>query len=981
MIKSRICLLFLLLSITLTIKVRGQAVTTIAGSAGVSGAIDGTGNNARFNSPHGICTDRNGNIYIADRYNHRIRKITPAGMVSTIAGSGVIGGMDGVGASASFNEPWAVDCDTAGNIYVADTRNYKIRMVTPSGVVSTVAGQGTFGTTNGPAVLAKFGFPSGICVTPDGSTIYVADHNTHVIRKIIGGVVSNLTGITYIAGSDDGPVGTATINHPYGITLDNSGNIIVADEWNNMIRKVDPAGTVTTLAGVGLNGSNDGQPSSAMFNYPWDVTVDNNGNIYVADGFNHTIRKLESPFWIVSTYVGTPGVTGATDAIGAAASFNAATGITYYAGGNSLFVGDASNQLVRKISAVSALQITLSTTATANTVCFGDSIPVASSISGLPSYIFYDNGSVIATSTTASANLPPLTAGNHTITCSSTDSAGLTVMSTNLVITVKSAYIPTITPANPMFCNGDSIQISSSSAVSYLWNDGSTQQNIYINSSGPFTVTAMGADGCDGSATITAIVSNGPGAAVTPATNASICPGDSMLLTVSSGTSYLWSDGSTSQSIYASATTPYLVTVSDVAGCKSISSPYTLNFYPGSVATINPSGPIVLIQGDSITLSSGAAATYLWNDGSTSQNITVNSNGSYFVTITTSDGCSSSSLPVQVSIINLSQILTAQGATSFCDGQSVTLQSAFSTGNQWYFNGQLISGETAQEIVASDSGYFQVAVSQNGNLYFSDSILVSVLATPQMALATDTTVCSGTTPLLVVQADQFATVNWYDVDTGGTILGSGNAYVTPPLAQTSTYYIEVVGSNGCKPERTELMVMTNPTPIADFTYVISGQPGNFTITITNTTLQGDYYNWTLQDTAAQISQIVNPVFTVANAGSYNVWLVADNASGCQDSVLKTIYIGANDDWFIPNTFTPNNDGKNDLFRVRGRGVLTKEIKIYDQWGGLIYLSDVNPVWDGTVHGETVPNGTYMYHVVISKDDQEQVVTGAITVIK
>jgi gliding motility-associated-like protein len=974
-------LLIMVISTCSVIGVSAQAVTTVAGSAGVTGAANGTGSTARFNSPHGIACDKWGNIYIADRMNHRVRKIDLSGNVTTLAGTGVIGGTDGPGSSATFNEPWAVACDTLGNIYVADTRNYKIRKITPSGIVVTVAGQGTFGTTNGPALLSKFGFPSGLCVTPDGSTIYVADHNTHVIRKIFNGTVSNLSGITYIAGADDGAPGVATFNHPYGIDLDNAGNIIVADEWNNIIRLVTSTGNVVTLAGVGLNGSTDGQPTSAMFNYPWDVTVDSSGNIFVADGYNHIIRKLEYPFWIVSTYAGTAGITGATDATGPAASFNAATGVSFNPFNKAIYVGDESNELVRKIAAVSPQQMTLSTSATANTVCYGDSIPVTSSLSGLNGYIFYDNGNFVQSSSSASVNLPPLSAGNHIITCSATDSLGLTVLSNNLTVTVKAQYIPVISPANPVFCNGDSMQINASAAVSYLWSQGSTTQNIYITTGGLFTVTVTAADGCKGSAAVAAVASNGPPANINPASSAPICPGDSVLLTASLGSSYLWSDGSTTQSIYGILTQPYFVTVSNSAGCKATSSPFNINFYPNSVATVNPSGVLILLPGDSVTLTSGSASSYNWSTGETTQSIVVNSNGNYVVSITTTDGCSSSSSATQVIVISQQQIVSALGNLSFCEGGSVTLQSFVSQGNQWYFNGSVLPGENSQEISATDSGYYQVAIYQNGNWIYSDSILVTVYTTPQMASVTDTTICTGEAPLLVALAEPLVTIKWYDLDIGGNLLGMGSAFQTTPVMQSETYYVEVTGLNGCIAERTPLYIFTNPAPVADFTYTVSGQPGSFTVNFSNTSLLADNYSWALQDTGLQTSQVIDPAFTVTDAGEYGVWLIADNSFGCSDSLYKKIYIGNGGDWFIPTTFTPNNDGKNDLFRVRGRGVTTREMKIYDQWGTLLFMSDVDPVWDGTVNGQTVQNGTYMYHVVISKDNQEEVVSGAITVIK
>lgn len=163
-------------------------------------------------------------------------------IVSTFAGSGSPGANDGTGTAASFNEPWAVACDTLGNIYVADTKNYKDRKITTAGVVTTVAGTGAFGVTNGPVSVAQFGFPTGIAVNKTGTTIIVSDRMTHTIRKIAGGNVTTLAGVVYSQGDVDGPGVTAKFDHPYSIAMDAVGNIIVADEYNNKIRKVTPAG-------------------------------------------------------------------------------------------------------------------------------------------------------------------------------------------------------------------------------------------------------------------------------------------------------------------------------------------------------------------------------------------------------------------------------------------------------------------------------------------------------------------------------------------------------------------------------------------------------------------------------------------------------------------------------------------------------------------------------------------------------------------
>jgi gliding motility-associated-like protein len=963
--------------------INAQAVSTAGGSAGVSGFINGNTASARFNNPSGIACDGNGNIYIADRSNNCIRKIDQSGNISTLAGSGTVGATDGTGTAASFFEPWAVACDSSGNIYVADTKNYKIRKITAAGTVTTVAGQGTFGTTNGPALLSKFGFPSGLCVTPDGSIIYVADHNTHVIRKIENGTVSNLTGIPFISGSDDGAPGTATFNHPYGIELDNVNNIIVADEWNNKIREVSPSGNVITIAGNGVSGSTDGQGNAASFNSPWDVATDTAGNIFVADGVNNTVREIYAQTFFVSTYAGTAGITGAADGTGAAASFSGPSGIGLSRTNNTIYIGDMFNHLIRKITAVSSLQMNISTTAAANTFCFGDSISLTASLTNLNNYLFYINGSVAASSSNGSAMLAPLPAGNYTASCTATDGQGLTVFSSTINIIVKPQFVPGVSPASPVtFCNGDSTILTAQSASSYLWSTGATTQNIYISTAGNYTLTVTGSDGCRGSTVINATTTAGPAAAISPNGSTVICAGDSVLLTASSGSSWLWSNGSTTQSIYASAEQSYIVTVSNSTGCVTASAPVDVSFFAGSQATTTPSGTSIILQGDSLVLTASTGNIYNWSNGSSLSSITVANAGNYSVTVSSSNGCVSTSTPVTVVVITTQQMINLVGSNNICQGDSVMLHSYFSSNNQWYYNGTIIPGATDQNFAATDSGYYKVSAIQNAKTYFSDSILISVRSTPQIADVTDTTFCAGLSPLLVASVEPLVTVGWYDQYMGGNLLGSGSAYQTNAVTQNITLYIEVTGANGCKAERAALNVSVNPSPIADFSYTSSGTSGNYGVSFNNLTTLGDYYLWSwTDDTGIVSSTLINPTATFNSAGEHQVTLYALNASGCTDSITRIIYAGAANDWFIPNTFTPDNDGKNDIFRVRGKGVVTKEMNIYDQWGSLIYHGGSDAVWDGKVNGQVVQNSTYMYKITIEKDSEQSVVNGAITVIK
>lgn len=286
-------------------RVSGGMITTVAGN-GVN-AFSGDGGlatNASFSDVTSVVVDTAGNLYISDPDNRRIRKVTPAGIVSTIAGVGVEGfsGDGGPAVSAMIGRPEALALDAFGNLYFADSTQQRVRRISTNGTITTVAGNGIggFAGDGGPAVNASLDFPIGIAIDPFGN-IYVADGNNNRIRKItVGGMISTVVGtgaaLAASASGDGGPAVSASLNIPSDVAVDFAGNIYIADSGHNEVRMVNTAGMIVTLAGTGANGySGDGGPATqALLNYPWGVTTDASGNVYIADRVNSRVRKLAS---------------------------------------------------------------------------------------------------------------------------------------------------------------------------------------------------------------------------------------------------------------------------------------------------------------------------------------------------------------------------------------------------------------------------------------------------------------------------------------------------------------------------------------------------------------------------------------------------------------------------------------------------------------------------------------------------------------
>jgi len=329
-------------------------VTTLAGLAGGFGSNDGIGSAAQFSKPAGMASEASGVLYVADSGNSTIRKISTTGAVTTMAGlAGVPGSADGTGSEARFNNPQSVAVDTSGNVFVADTSNHTIRKITPGGLVTTLAGLAqTPGNDDGVGSSARFNNPGGVGVDLLGN-VYVADSDNNTVRKISQeGVVTTLAGCAgcTMAGSQDGTNWEARFSNPQGVAADSSGNVYVTD-WNSaLVRKITPTGVVTTL--------NSGRPNP--FISLRSVAVDASSNVYVADSVVQAIFSI-SPAGAITALAGQGGLNGSDDGTGNQALFYTPRGVAVDALGN-VYVADYGNNAIRKgipVPSLTALKSTV----------------------------------------------------------------------------------------------------------------------------------------------------------------------------------------------------------------------------------------------------------------------------------------------------------------------------------------------------------------------------------------------------------------------------------------------------------------------------------------------------------------------------------------------------------------------------------------------------------------------------------------------
>lgn len=392
-------------------------VSTLAGS-GAAGFVNATGTAASFNRPQNLAVDSAGNVFVSDVSNAVVRKITPAGVVTTFVGSGAIGStVDGTGTLAGVYGPGAMTFDSAGNMYLVTVR--KIRLVTPLGVITTLAGTSGSGSTDGPAAAATFVSPSGIAVSGAGD-VYISDSGSNLIRKLSGGVVSTFAGSGGLA-TTDGAGLLASFSHPAGMVFDSLGNLFVAESFQPFIRKIDPAGNVTTFATTGVVSN------------PAGTTIDAANNLFVADPNLNLIYRV-TPGGVVSMVAGLFAVQSYVDGSNTIATFRKPSDVALF--GSTLYVADDKNFAIRKIDISGVIPPAGPTTTTTSTTT--TSSPINTTTIG-------------ATTTTLTSSLPATTLLSTTVAATNPPSsqAQLATSTTKPPELVFPAIPPVTTTSSP----------------------------------------------------------------------------------------------------------------------------------------------------------------------------------------------------------------------------------------------------------------------------------------------------------------------------------------------------------------------------------------------------------------------------------------------------------------------------------------------------------------------------------------------------
>lgn len=873
--RKALIVFFLLFSICY--KAIGQIITTVAGSgtAGYSGD-GGLATGAQFNNPISVAFDASGNLFISDFYNHRIRKVAVGtGIVTTIAGTGT-GGFSGDGTlatNAQINNPGDLCLDISGNIYFVDNQNFRIRKIDAiTNVITTVAGNGSATYSGGslPAINAGIHYPNGVAV--DATNLYISLFSKHVVCKVnlTTGLLSTIAGnFVNGFGGDGGAATSASFGHPSGLSVNQAGEILIADYLNNRIRKIDAAGIISTVAGNGIAGySGDGGLAiSTSLNLPTGVTTDIAGNIYIADRGNHRIRKVSVSTGSITTVAGS-GIFGYGGDLESATSPCTKLAdphkVRIDASGN-MYISDQSNARIRKVDINPAIPLNPAISISGNSTvsCSGQNITFNSSIinGGInPVYQWKVNGVNTGTNNPSFSSTSLNNGDNVSCELKVTTNCGIQTVisniitaniSANIVPAINiSANVTSICAGNPVSFAAASINEGLSPTYQWLVNGNNIGTNSAVFSSNTLTngdVISCRLNSSTACAVPSSVLSNSIEINVSPkvtpsivisASATTICQGTTVVFNAAatnSGSSptYQWqingNNAGTNSSVFSSST----LQNGDIVSCTIIADPLF------NCVTTN----IVTSQQIAITVSSSSSPVIV-------------------IAVPDNNICPGTPVTFTASVQNA--------------GSSPLFQWKLNNNNTGqnssaYTNSNLANGDKIECILtAPNSGCSALPVTSN-------TIIVSLKSIPIVSLSPlDTIIAEGSKILL--SANVTGAITSFQWSPAGLLINPlGFSSLTTPLNVNTTFSLRVTNTEGCTSTRVAIVKVYKPL-------------------------------------------------------------------------------------FMPSGFTPNNDGLNDIFRIPPDVLLNlSDFSIYNRWGNRVFsTTNITKGWDGKVDGVPADSGIFAY---------------------
>lgn len=917
--------------------VQGQIINTIAGNGtyGYSGN-GGPAVLAQLGWQGGVISDKAGNVYIADFDNNVIRKVDPAGIITIFAGTGVLGfsGDGGLAINARLYHPSWMALDSSGNIYFTDQNSDIVRKVDNAGIITSVTSNLPEGYSGdgGPLSEARFNGISGIAFDNIGN-MYLSDAISDVVRMVNpAGIITTIAGTgTGGFSGDGGPAVSAQLNGPYAVTFDNAGNIYIPDATNRRIRKISTTGIITTIAGTGVSGkTGDGGPAlAATFSFPWSIDFDSNNNLYIGDGLNVVVRMI-NPAGIINSYAGN-GTYGNTGDGGPALAATLGSVHTVYVDfSDDLLLSVRDNfYVIRKITNCPTALVTqqpapvnLCNSGNAsfrvealNTSGYRWQFNNGSGWTDLTDNTIY-NGSVTNQLTVTGATTAM---HNYQFRCALTNGCG-TLYTIPVLLSVTANSNPTINVTSSLgeICTGTSVTFNAT-----IQNGGLAPVYLWTKNGNPV------------------------GTNMPTYHDSTLNNGDIIWCNLTSNATCQSPNTATSNTIIQTVTATRIPSISIASSDNNICPGTVVSFQ----ATSTNGGPNPLFT----WFKNGVALSI---NGPTYSDSTLQNGDIISCDLRSSAACANtqpvSSTPITMNVISIQvpTISITASVVTTCRNQPVTFRAlTLNAGNtplyQWKKNGINVGSGSSDY---TDSGLISTDVitctllsgsaCQGITSVSSNELSVQIHQDPAVFLNQDNTLCAGTTRTL--DAGNFSAYQWNTGETDRSIR----------VSQTGNYRVTVTDNFGCRGSSAVLINQILPAPVnflqGDTTICEYGS-----VNIKSLRNFRDY----LWNTGATSNSIL-----VTRPGIY-VLTVTEMGNGCQgkDTINVTIR-NCLKGFFMPNAFTPNNDGLNDLIRPLLYGkVISYHFMIFNRFGEPVFQSkDYTKGWDGNLKGINQNSETFVW---------------------